>query len=241
MDIISDELDINNLVNIGIKSYGCHNVINIINEFYSNYDVPIVSIGSGAGAIEFLSKKQNNNIEWICIDINENPIDFPSKASNYINKPLMKIDYLSIDELIEKNNTIVNNCIIFLNWCLPNDSYYDYEAIIKLKPLAILSIYEDFDGKSGAAGGEMFYHWINTNTDYHLKQDNYLYKDYTNNYNKFEDEYDKKKFEDEYDDYELMDIRIKWWESNKFDIKDTIQKRFPCLYSGNRKKACCIQ
>ncbi len=192
MDIISDDLEmINKLFNIGIKSYGYKNIINIINSFYDDYELPIVSIGSGIGAIEYFAKKENNNIEWICVDINENPIDFPPSAKNNINKPLMKIDYSSIDELIEKNNSIVNNCIIFLNWCLPNESEYDFDAIVKLKPLAILSIYENNDGDYGCAGGEKFYNWTINNNDYFLKKMCCLYPD---------------KYHINHDD--LMDIKI---------------------------------
>jgi hypothetical protein len=222
--ILETDENLNNLFNIGIKSFGYKNVIDIINSFYNQYNLPIVSIGSGIGAIEYFAKKNNNKIEWVCIDNQENPIDFPPSAKIYIDKPLMKIDNLSIDKLIETNPSIVNNCIIFLNWCLPNDSYYDFEAIIKLKPLAILSIYEDFNGISGAAGGEMFYNWTKNNTDYHLKEEYTLYAD---------------KYHA--DDDEIMDIRIGWWQSNTFDVDDLIIKGFPCVYNGNHKSQCCIQ
>ena len=222
--ILENEENLNSLFNLGIKSFGYKNVIDIINSFYNNYKLPFVSIGSGIGAIEFLAKKQHEDIEWICIDNQENPIDFPPSAKNNIDKPLMNIDYLSIDELINKNNSIVNNCIIFLNWCLPNDSCYDFEAIIKLKPIAVLSIYEDFDGISGAAGGEMFYNWIQNNNDYHLKEKNYLYAD---------------KYHA--DDDEIMDVRISWWQLNNVDADDLIIKGFPCVYQGNHKSQCCIQ
>jgi hypothetical protein len=114
---------------------------------------------------------------------------------------------------------------LFLNWCEPNESTYDYEAIIKLKPIAVLSIYEIFGGQNGAAGGEMFYNWTNDNSDYHLKEDYYLYAD-----------------EFHADDDELMNIRIGWWQSLKLnDIDDSIITGFPCLYSGNHKiQSCCI-
>jgi len=188
------------LFNVGIKSFGYENVI------------------------EFLAKKKTKDINWICIDINDNPLDFPTSANQYINKPLMKIDYNSCDQLINDNPDIVENCILFLNWCLPNDSYYDFEAIIKLKPIAVLSIYENFDGMSGAAGGEMFYNWIQNNTDYHLKEDNKLYADMYH-----------------IDDDEIMDIRISWWQSIKLNnIDDLINKGFPCLHQGNHKSQCCI-
>ncbi len=212
------------LFNKGIKSFGYENVVDIISSFYNKYELPIVSMGSGTGIIEYLAKQKNNKIEWICIDIDNNPLNFPSDASEHINQPLMKIDYNSCDQLIQTTPSIVENCILFLNWCLPNNSTYDFEAIIKLKPIAILSIYEDFEGISGAAGGEMFYNWTLHNTDYHLKEEYSLYAD---------------KYH--HDDDELMDIRISWWQSLTLnEIDDVIIKGYPCLYAGNRKSQCII-
>jgi hypothetical protein len=221
-------MEVNNnlekLFNKGIKSFGYENVVDIISSFYNKYELPIVSMGSGTGVIEYFSKKKNNKIEWICIDIDNNPLNFPSNASQLIDKILMKIDYNSCDQLIENTPSIVGNCLLFLNWCLPNDSTYDFEAIIKLKPIAIVSIYENFDGISGAAGGEMFFNWSQHNIDYHLKEEYSLYAD---------------KYHA--DDDELMDIRISWWQLISLnDIDDVIIKGFPCLYAGNRKSQCCI-
>ena len=225
MAFAMDEVDnFEKLFNIGIKSFGYENVVDIINSFYKKYNLPIVSMGSGTGVIEYLAKKKNNDIDWICVD-NDPTMNFPPDANQYINQPLMNIAYNSCDQLIEATPSIVNNCILFLNWCEPNESTYDYEAIIKLKPIAVLSIYEIFGGQNGAAGGEMFYNWTNDNSDYHLKEDYYLYAD-----------------EFHADDDELMNIRIGWWQSLKLnDIDDSIITGFPCLYSGNHKiQSCCI-
>ncbi len=209
--------------NMGIKSFGHENVIDIINSFYTKYKLPIISMGSGSGIIEYLSQKENKDIEWTCIDIYNNPLDFPTNCSQYINKPFMNIDYYSCDELIKNNPSIVNNCLLFLNWCLPNESFYDFEAIIKLKPIAILSIYEDFDDSCGAAGGEMFFNWRNNNNDYHLIKNYYLYAD---------------KYH--YSDDELMDIRISCWQSNSINNEEVEIKGYPCVCPNNKKKTCII-
>ena len=82
------------LFNIGIKSFGYENIVNIISSFYNTYKLPIVSMGSGTGVIEYLAKNKNNDINWICVD-NSDIINFPSSANQYINKPLMNIDYNS--------------------------------------------------------------------------------------------------------------------------------------------------
>ena len=221
-----DNNDFEKLFNVGIKSFGYNNVIDVINYFYDKYKLPIVSMGSGTGIIEFLAKKNNNNIDWICID-NDISMNFPANASQYIDKPLMNIDYNSCNELIINKPEIINNCILFLNWCLPNNSTYDFEAIINLKPIAVLSIYELFNGENGAAGGEMFFNWTQNNTDYHLKEEYQLYSNWD---------------DDDDDDYELMDVRISWWQLNSLnDFDDVIIKGFPRVYRGNKKnQSCCI-
>jgi hypothetical protein len=221
MALIATNDNINNnfdkLFNKGIKSFGYENVVNIISSFYNKYELPIISMGSGTGVIEFLAKKNNNNINWICVD-NDKSMNFPSSANQYINKPLMNIDYESCEHLIESTPSIVNNCILFLNWCLPNDSTYDFEAIIKLKPIAVLSIYEIFEDGYGAAGGEMFYNWTKNNTDYHHKEEYQLYANEEHLYAN--------------DDYELPDIRISWWQLNTLsNVDDLIVKKLPALYN----------
>jgi hypothetical protein len=213
-------MNIDYLLNKGIKSFGYENVINIINSFYNKYNLPIVSIGSGIGTIEYLSNKKYK-INWICIDIDNNPIHFPSYAHKYITEPLMNINYNSCDELIKNNSSIIGNCVLFLNWCLPNESTYDYDAIIKLKPLAVLSIYEVYNNNNGCAGGEMFYNWT-INSDYHLKEMYKLYYD-----NSIDDDVE----------YEENDIRIGWWENNYNE--DAVIINMPCKHYI-KKTNCCI-
>jgi hypothetical protein len=215
---------INELFNLGIKSFGYEKVATIINSFYNHYKLPIVSVGSGIGAIEYFAnnkyyKKYNNNMNWICIDINNNPIHFPSNAHKYINQPLTNIDYNSCDELIKNDPSIVGNCILFLNWCLPNDSTYDYEAIVKLKPKAVLSIYEVFYEANGCAGGQKFFDWTVNSDKYNLKE---MYKLYHEDYNEYEDE--------------KNDFRIGWWDINSKE--DAVIIHLPCMYY--KKQGMCV-
>lgn len=209
------------LFNKGIKSFGSENVINIISSFYNTYNLPIISMGSGSGVIEYLSKQKNDKIDWNCID-SSNIVNFPIHTNS---KPLMDINYASCDKIIEVNPSIVGNCILFLNWCLPNESTYDFEAIIKLKPIAILSIYEIYKGSNGAAGGEMFFNWIHYNTDYQHKELYALYPDDTHDYD------------------EILDIRISWWQLNTLngidDIDDLIVYKLPSYYY-EKPINCCI-
>ena len=172
--------------NKGIESFGKEHIISIINKIYNNYNLPFISIGSEIGTLENIA-----NIEWInCI----------SNSKYYINHQL------SIDNLIKNNKSIIGNCILFLNWCEPNQSNYDYEAIIKLKPKAVLSIYEVFDNSYGSAGSKAFYEWsIDSSNDYHLRE---MYKLIPSN--------------NSYNDY-VMDIRIGLWQHDSiFNDDDAI-------------------
>jgi hypothetical protein len=223
-----DSCDYSCLLNKGIKAYGKDIIIPHIASFYNKYNnLPIVSMGSGTGVCEnmvekYYKSKYEKDMKWICIDINDKPLDFPEKAKELLKEPMMKIDYHSVDDLITKNNNIVKNCILFLNWCLPNQSTYDYDAIVKLDPVAIYSIYEIFEDNSGAAGGELFFNWTNYN-DYILKE-----------------EFQLKPGEHHIDYDELMDIRISWWQNKSIPCDEEVMlKQYPCLIS-NKKIGCCI-
>jgi hypothetical protein len=135
----------------GVTSLGADLVIKTLQNLHQAYEVPIVSVGCGLAAIEYLSKLMC----WRLVD--PDPLSwqiFKEKPDH----PFLPVNYSSVDELIAKEPSLIHNCILFLNWCEPNESEYDYEAVIKLKPLAILTIIEVYGG-NGAAGGEKFYEW----------------------------------------------------------------------------------
>ena len=61
MESLNEE-SLNIFFNMGIKSFGHTNVVDIINSFYNKYKLPIISMGSGTGIIEYLANKNNKNI-----------------------------------------------------------------------------------------------------------------------------------------------------------------------------------
>ena len=150
-------------LNKAIQCFGIDTVLENITEFLASYQdksFPLVSIGSGNGALEKLILERNNKTNIICID------PFPSSFSQI---PIqLSPDYAYDLDLIGANPAIVENCLLLLNWCNPNYSTYDYDAIQRLKPVAFISIYETFRGGNGAAGGEQFYNYIHKTTDYKL-------------------------------------------------------------------------
>jgi len=145
-------------MNKAIKCFGSEVVMNNIKEFINQYpEIPFVSIGSGNGLFE-KTIQDEFGIKIICID----PL-----PESYSPKPVVLYpEYKTTNELIEKNPEIILNCIMLLNWCNPNESTYDYDAIKELKPIAFISIYETYCGSNGAGGGEKFYNFIKDNKIY---------------------------------------------------------------------------
>ncbi len=199
--------------NKGIKSFGENKVKQILESFNKRYKKYIVSMGSGSGSIEHYTK---DSIKWILID---------PEPESFHGSVIMEPNYKYLDELINSNPSIIGNCLLFLNWCEPNDNAYDYEAIIKLQPIAICSIYEEYESSYGAAGSEKFYNWTLLNqhddSDYKMIEEHYLSPhDY---------------------DMDNLNIMIKIWQSNKipFENEDIIITYTKSLIS-HECGSCCI-
>jgi hypothetical protein len=97
----------------------------------SHPELPIVSLGSGNGAVEYLlSKWCNNSSNWILLD--------PSPLSWSTGKLFMAPDYPRDKDLMEAKPEIYNNCILFLNSTDPRGSNYDEKCVKKLRPLFII-------------------------------------------------------------------------------------------------------
>ena len=194
--------------NKAIRSFGIDVFYDIFKKVNEKYNLPIVSVGSGNGAFEqILIDKLNLNI--ICID--PNPLKY---NSNLLTKPFIEPHYKSVDEFIPFYN---GNCVLLLNWCEPNDSTYDYEAITKLRPISIISIYEIYHGGYGAAGGQKFFDYVKNNNEYKKLNEIYLY----------EDEYPN--------DLDMLIIILEKKETDKFERFD-LPEHLPCLI----KNETCI-
>jgi len=194
--------------NKGIKSFGEIKVKQILESFYKKYKLPIISIGSGSASIEHYT---NKNIKWLLVD---------PMANSFHGYTFIEPHFSCVDDLIHNIPSMIGNCLLFLNWCNPNTSDYDYEAIIKLKPIAICSIYEEFMSNYGAAGSQKFYNWTKTNYDYQIIEEHYLTP------------HD--------DDMDNMDIMIKIWQSKKiiFENEDIVITYTKSLIKHG--ESCCI-
>ncbi len=199
--------------NKGIKSFGHNEVTQILRDFYYNYSdsekFKLVSIGSGSASIEHYSKLD-------CILVDPDPSSFHKNDQSIV---LIKPHFSYVDDLIKNDPSIIGKCLLFLNWCCPNDSEYDYEAIIKLKPIAIMSIYETFEDGSGCAGGGKFFFWTQENTDYQLVEDYGLIPSF--------------------DDIDVPDIKISIWQ-NKFEDKKLVFKSIQSKIRHSSINGCFI-
>lgn len=146
--------------NVAIDCFGIDLVLECMYQFYYSYNLPMISVGSGLAPIEYLFSVCNKNAKVICVD--PNPRSFDPR------EPFIEPDYPYVKGLIKKNPRIVGNCVLFLNWCEPNESTYDYDAVIDLKPRAILTIFEFRHYLCGMAGGEKYYKWVKKQTTYNI-------------------------------------------------------------------------
>lgn len=149
--------------NLAIKSYGTQVSEDILLKFVESYDLPVVSVGSGSAKLEYSVWQKNEKIRWICVD--------PEPKSWCAGEVMIKPEYTSVENLVAAEPNLVGKCVLFLNWCFPNESRYDYDAMTILQPVAFLSTVEFFelvfdDSPNGSAGGKMFHDFIQ-NSDKH--------------------------------------------------------------------------
>ena len=139
-------------LNLGVRSFGCDFLVERIGQFYNHYKLPVVSVGSGMGVLEFLVKERYPQTNIICVD------PAPTQWLGCGRKePFLAPQYPFVKTLLEKEEELEGNCVLLLNWCCPNDSDYDDQAVKLLQPLAVLTLVEFYYGESGCAGGASFF------------------------------------------------------------------------------------
>jgi hypothetical protein len=113
---------------------------------------PIISVGSGIGEFEKKIEKELN-LSIICVD--PQPTSFNDIKDDDA-KNMHLPDFAHVDDLIKTKPHLVGQCHLLLLWSTPNESYFDIEAIAKLKPIDIMIIYETL----GGAGGRQMHLWL---------------------------------------------------------------------------------
>lgn len=155
-----------NRFNFGIYSIGLERYCRFIADFVIHYACRrIISVGSGHGMLEkiyhivdpILRLKYSSTFDWVCID--PEPLNF-SPFTDDMTKPYIEPKYATVDEMIYKEPECVNNEYILLNWCLPDESNYDYDAILKLNPKGFITLIAIDGHGPGVAGGINFIEFL---------------------------------------------------------------------------------
>ena len=140
---------IDKYISAGVATIGIDTVKWYFEYLLTISNLPIVSVGSGPGVVERILDEAFA-IDCICVD--------PAPKS-YINAPeaICKLPaYSFVQYLIDHKIGIVGKCCLLLNWSNPNDSTYDYDALVALKPQFLIWIGET----SGTAGGKKMLQWL---------------------------------------------------------------------------------
>jgi len=127
----------------GVRRFGIDWSVRHLLEFARAHPGELVSVGSGCASLEWAAF--GSDARCICVD--------PKVAPGTRLAPLAP----SVGELLERRPELVGRATLLCNWCLPNDSAYDMEAVELLKPPAVLALIERFHGSYGAAGGRRFH------------------------------------------------------------------------------------
>ncbi len=145
-------------LNMALQNIGIERCLIFFGNFLRNFDdkLPIISIGSGTAYFEFLINRIFGR-DIVCVD--PNPISYTPNitVNNYISKkrPTVFIapQFNNVNDLLSqnKNNKNYKDCLLLLNWPNPmskaswkNSEYdpYDFNAIVKLKPIGFFIVYE---------------------------------------------------------------------------------------------------
>ena len=130
----------------GVRRFGIDWSVRHLLEFARAHPGEMVSVGSGCASLEWAAF--GSDARCICVD--------PKLTPGARIAPLAP----SVGELVEQRPELVSAATLLCNWCLPNESAYDMEAVELIKPPAVLALIERFHGSYGAAGGERFHTFI---------------------------------------------------------------------------------
>ena len=152
-------------LNMALQNIGIERCLIFFGNFLRIFDnnLPIISIGSGTAYFEFLINRIFGR-DIVCVD--PNPLSYPPiiTENNVTSKKILSIskkrpivfispEFKNVNDLLSqnKNNKNYKDCLLLLNWPNPmsktnsnNNQYdpYDFNAIVKLKPIGFFVVYE---------------------------------------------------------------------------------------------------
>lgn len=123
-------------MSLGIRSMGFDTCVLTLARFINAHPGKhIISIGSGNAIVEYICSHITAR-DIICVD--PRPLSF--NINNGLVRPFIEPAYSTVDELLEKRPECADRSIVYFGWCSPSSSTYDYDALIKLNPIAFLAL-----------------------------------------------------------------------------------------------------
>jgi len=133
-----------------LKFIGINRCLNFFGKFLSNFNhnLPIISVGSGTAYFEFLITRIFRR-EIICVDPDPKSYTPLRNKNNHklSNTVFIPPKFKTVNDLLHVNE--YKDCLLLLNWPNPmrkeqgtNYNPYDFNAIIKLKPIGFFVVYE---------------------------------------------------------------------------------------------------
>lgn len=138
-------------LNIALQNIGIKECLKFFGNFLSNFDdnLPIISVGSGTAYFEFLVNRIFRR-EIICVD--PNPRSYiSSRIGQTYNNVFIPPKFKTVNNLLSASEFKYNDCLLLLNWPNPMSTIiqgihdydpYDFNAIIKLKPIGFFIVYD---------------------------------------------------------------------------------------------------
>jgi len=127
-----------------------------------HYQKPLVSVGTGLGAIEYRLQAAHPDFEIRCVDPNPRQCATSDKHMCF-----MPMDAATTGDLLEKEPSLRKNCVLWVSMPWANTPF-DLEAIQLLKPRAVIGLLaRDLEDKRVVGGSIAFHNWLETQTDYH--------------------------------------------------------------------------
>jgi hypothetical protein len=154
-----------NCINNGVNRFSIDGFITILHQFCLTYpELYIIVVGSGSALSEacYLIKYPENAYRFIFVD--PNPMSFGAEGQQYT-KPFLEPNYSTVRKLIKQKKQLIDNCIVLLNWCDPDNSTYDKESIDLLQPKAFLTLTESNirnfkEPTNGSAGSAIMFQFL---------------------------------------------------------------------------------
>jgi hypothetical protein len=152
--------------NQAMDSFGIDFTLTALHTFLSAYPGSAqVSVGSGNAVLEYSYAKRFTGSKETIICVDPEPLSYNSRS---LKTPFQNPKYRNVTELLSAEPKCKNNCVLILNWALPDESMYDFDAVTELNPQGFFTTVEYWRGGHGCAGGRRFHEFLGRTKSYVL-------------------------------------------------------------------------